>query len=92
MSQIVEPGVFQADGGNNLFEVIVDRAVLQVFPKLICKNEAERVVPCWPRRKSPFHLLHPLGFQNPDDAGSNSYNTLFPVFRLIEENISAVAV
>ena len=88
----MKPGALQPDGGNDLFEVIVDRAVLQVFPALICKNEVERVVPCWPRRKPPLHLLHPLGFQDSDDAGSVGHNTLLPVFRLIKENISTVTV
>lgn len=92
MAQIMKPGVFQANGGDNLFEVIVDRAVLQVFPEFIRKNKVERVVPRWSCRKPPFHLLYPLSFQNPDDTGGNGYYALLPVFRLIKENISAVAV
>ena len=88
----MKPGILQPDRGNDLFEVIDDRAVLQVFPALIRKNKIERVAPCWPRRQLPFHLLHPLSFQNPDDAGGNCHNTLLPVFRLIEENISAVTI
>ena len=92
MPQVMEPGVFQANGSDNLLKVIDDRAVLQVSPKFVCKNKVERVIPRGPRRKPPFHLLYPLGFQNPDDAGGNSHNALLPVFRFIEEDVSAITV
>ena len=72
--------------------MIIDRAVFQVFPMLVCKNKAERVAPCRARRKPPLHLLYPLSFQNLDNTGGNGYSALFPVFHFIKENISTVTI